>query len=161
MKHSTLKLATALALAAVCFVAQAAGIDPMSFVSPEVALGLTMMGGALSTNFVQEGDTLTLTPAAAVANGAGYMFGAGLFGVALKDVVINTPGPFATEGVFTLAKTSALAIAVGDRVFWVPGTSKVDKTSAAQVCVGIAVEAAANPSDTVKVKLGRYLPVAV
>jgi hypothetical protein len=25
----------------------------------------------------------------------------------------------------------------------------------------VAVEAAANPSDTVKIKLGRYLPVAV
>jgi predicted RecA/RadA family phage recombinase len=37
----------------------------------------------------------------------------------------------------------------------------VDKTAAAQVCVGVAVEAAANPSATVKIKLGTYLPVAV
>ena len=112
----------------------------------------------MASNFVQEGQTLTLAPGAAVANGAGYLFGAGLFGVALTAVASGVAGPFITEGVVTLAKTSALAIAVGDRVFWVPGTSAVDKTSAAQVCIGVAVEAAANPSATVKVKLGRYLP---
>lgn len=111
--------------------------------------------------YKQAGETLTLTPGAAVANGAGYMFGAGLFGVALTAVANGVPGPFLTEGVVTIAKTNALAIDVGDRVFWVPGTSKVDKTAADQVCVGVAVEAAANPSDTVVVKLGRYLPVAV
>jgi predicted RecA/RadA family phage recombinase len=111
--------------------------------------------------YIQEGKTLTLTPGAAVANGAGYMFGAGLFGVALAPVANGAPGLFLTEGVVTIAKTAALAIAVGDRVFWVPGTSAVDKTAAAQVCVGVAVEAAANPSATVKIKLGTYLPVAV
>lgn len=115
----------------------------------------------MSTNFVQDGETLTLTPGAAVANGAGYLFGAGLFGVALAPVANGVPGPFLTEGVVALAKTNALAIAVGDRVFWVPATSKVDKTVLGQVCVGVAVEAAANPSDTVKVKLGSYLPVEV
>lgn len=114
----------------------------------------------MAGNFVQEGVTLTLTPAAAVANGVGYLFGSGLFGVALTNVAISTPGPFATEGVVSIAKTSALAIAVGDRVFWSPGTSAVNKTSAAQQCVGVAVEAAANPSATVKIKLGQYLPVA-
>ena len=112
----------------------------------------------MPSNFVQEGLTLTLTPSAAVSNGAGFLFGAGLFGVALTAVASGVPGSFITEGVVNIAKTSALAIAVGDRVFWVPGTSAVDKTSAAQVCIGIAVAAAANPSATVTVKLGRYLP---
>ncbi|MBL8444785.1 MAG: DUF2190 family protein [Zoogloeaceae bacterium] len=111
-------------------------------------------------NFVQPGDTLTLTPAANVAAGAGYLFGAGLFGVATDAVASGTPGEFITEGVVTLAKTSALAIDVGDRVFWVPGSSAVNKTSAAQVCIGVAVAAAANPSPTVKIKLGAYLPAA-
>lgn len=112
----------------------------------------------MSSNFKQGGKTLTLTPGAAVAAGAGYLFGAGLFGVALAAVASGAPGQFVTEGVVEIAKTSALAIAVGDRVFWVPGTSAVDKTAAGQVCVGVAVAAAANPSATVAVKLGRYLP---
>lgn len=110
--------------------------------------------------FVQKGEVLTLTPAAAVASGIGYLFGAGLFGVATNDVAINAPGEFITEGVVTIGKTSALAISVGDRLFWDPAGKVVNKTSAAQQCVGIAVEAVNNPSATIAMKIGQYLPVA-
>jgi predicted RecA/RadA family phage recombinase len=111
-------------------------------------------------NFVQEGEVLTLTPAAAVASGVGYLFGAAIFGVATNDVAISTPGEFITEGVVTIGKTSALAISVGDRLFWDSVNKVVNKTSAAQQCVGVAVEAAVNPSSTVTMKIGQYLPVA-
>lgn len=111
-------------------------------------------------NFIKDGDVLTLTPTAAVASGVGYLFGAGLFGVATNDVAANAEGEFLTEGVVEIAKTSALAISVGDRVFWDATNKVVNKTSAAQQCVGVAVAAAANPSATVSIKLGQYLPVA-
>ena len=111
-------------------------------------------------NYVQSGERLTLTPAAAVSAGVGYLFGTGLFGVALNDVVISTPGEFLVEGVVEIAKTSALAISVGDRVFWDSTNKVVNKTSAGQQCVGIAVEAAVNPSSTVKIKLGHHVPSA-
>lgn len=110
--------------------------------------------------FIKDGDILTLTPAAAVASGVGYLFGAGLFGVAINSVVISTPGEFLTEGVVTIGKTSALAISVGDRLFWDATNSVVNKTATAQQCVGVAVAAAANPSATVQMKIGQYLPVA-
>lgn len=110
--------------------------------------------------YVQKGDVLSLTPAAAVASGVGYLFGTGLFGVATNDVASGAEGEFITEGVVTIAKTSALAIAVGDRVFWDATNSVVNKTATAQQCVGICVEAAANPSATVKIKLGAYTAVA-
>jgi predicted RecA/RadA family phage recombinase len=111
-------------------------------------------------NYKQEGEVLTLTPAAAVAVGVGYLFGAGLFGVAINDTPISTAGEFVTEGVVTIGKTSALAIAVGDRLFWDATNKVVNKTSTAQQCIGVAVEAAANPSATVAMKIGQYLPVA-
>lgn len=111
-------------------------------------------------NFVQDGDVLTLTPAAAVASGAGYLFGAALFGVATNDVAANTAGEFITEGVVTIAKTSALAISVGDRLFWDATNSVVNKTSTAQQCVGVAVSAAANPSSTVQMLLVQTVPAA-
>ena len=111
-------------------------------------------------NFVQKGDVLTLTPSAAVASGVGFLFGIGLFGVATNDVAISTPGEFITEGVVEIAKTSALAISVGDRLYWDPAAKVVNKTSAAQQCVGIAVAAATNPSATVTMKLGAYVAVA-
>lgn len=111
-------------------------------------------------NFVKEGEVIALTPAADVASGIGYLFGAGLFGVATNTVANGTEGEFLTEGIVTIGKTSALAISVGDRVFWDSTNKVVNKTSAAQQCVGVAVEAASNPSSTVKIKLGQYLPVA-
>ena len=112
--------------------------------------------------FAQSGVTLTLTPAAAVASGVGYLFGDALFGVATNDVVISTPGEFLTEGVVTIAKTNSLAIAVGERVFWDATNKCVNKTSTAQQCVGVCVEAVAVTTGlvTVKIKLGNYLPVA-
>lgn len=111
-------------------------------------------------NFSQRGDVLTLTPAAAVASGVGYLFGAALFGVATNDVANGVPGEFKTTGVVEIGKTSALAIAVGDRLFWDPAAKVVNKTSTAQQCVGVAVAAAVNPSATVLMKIGQYLPVA-
>lgn len=111
-------------------------------------------------NYIQKGDTLTLTPNIAVAGGVGFLHGVGLFGVAVADVAANTAGEFLTEGVVDIAKTSALAIAVGDRLFWDATNKVVNKTTTAQQCVGIAVEAAANPSATVKMKLGAYVAVA-
>lgn len=110
--------------------------------------------------FVQKGECLTLTPAAAVASGIGYLFGVALFGVATGDVAISVPGVFITEGVVTIGKTSALAISVGDRLFWDATNKVVNKTSTAQQCVGIATEAAANPSATVKMKIVASVPVA-
>ena len=110
-------------------------------------------------NFVRKGKVLTLTPAAAVASGVGYLFGAGLFGVSTNDVASGAAGEFLTEGVVTIGKTSALAISVGDRLFWDATNKVVNKTSTAQQCVGVAVEAAANPSSTVAMKIGQYLPV--
>ena len=111
-------------------------------------------------NFVQRGDVLTLTPAAAVASGVGYLFGTSLFGVATADVAISTPGEFLVEGVVEIAKTSALAITAGDRLFWDSVNKCVNKTTTAQQCVGIAIADAINPSPTVTMKLGCRTAVA-
>lgn len=111
-------------------------------------------------NFIQEGKVLDLAPAADVASGVGYLFGTALFGVATEDVASGATGAFAVSGVVEIGKTSALAISVGDRVFWDATNKVVNKTATAQQCVGIAVAAAANPSATVKILLGNNVPVA-
>lgn len=111
-------------------------------------------------NFVQEGEVLDLDPGATVASGVGHLFGTALFGVAAVPGVSGTASAFVTSGIVTIAKTSALAISVGDRLFWDSANSVVNKTSAAQQQVGIAVEAAVNPSGTVKMLLMPALPVA-
>ena len=103
-------------------------------------------------NFVQMGDTLTLTAPYAVASGAGALVGS-IFGVATGTVASGGEGEFKTTGVFDLAKTSALAISVGDKVYWDNTNKEVNKTASGNTLVGVATTAAANPSATVNVRL--------
>ncbi len=114
----------------------------------------------MAKNYIQDGDTLNLPPTADVASGTGHLFGAALFGVALTNAKSGVPSSFAVKGVWEIAKTSALAIAVGDRLFWDATNKVVNKTSAGQQQVGVAVAAAANPSSTVRIKLVSAVPVA-
>jgi len=111
-------------------------------------------------NFIQPGQVLSLAPGAAVSSGVGYLFGTALFGVAAEDVASGVVGSFVTEGVVEIAKTSALAITAGDRLFWDATNKVVNKTTASQVCVGVAISDAANPSATVLMKLGAVTAVA-
>lgn len=111
-------------------------------------------------NFVQTGHVLDLDPGATVASGVGHLFGAALFGVAAVDAVSGTASSFVMGGVVEIAKTSALAISVGDRLYWDATNSVVNKTATLQQQVGVAVAAAANPSATVKMLITAALPVA-
>lgn len=111
-------------------------------------------------NFINSGDLLDLAPGAAVASGVGYLFGTSLFGVATDDVASGVVGTFCVEGCVDIAKTSALAITTGDRLYWDSVNKVVNKTATAQQCVGIAVADAANPSATVRMKIGSFVAVA-
>ena len=75
-------------------------------------------------------------------------------GLTAVDAVSGTASSFITHGVVEIAKTSALAISVGDVLYWDAGNSVVNKTTSSQRAVGIAVAAAANPSATVKMRIG-------
>ena len=106
--------------------------------------------------YLQKGETLSLAPGAAVASGIGYLFGTALFGVAKEDVASGVAGPFLTEGIVTIGKTSALAITAGDVLYWDATNKVVNKTTLSQRAVGIAVADAANPSSTVSMRIGVY-----
>jgi predicted RecA/RadA family phage recombinase len=108
--------------------------------------------------YIQPGHTLTVTaPAGGVVSGQGVLIGT-LFGIAQYDAVEGAEVEILTEGVVEIPKTSALQIDVGDRLFWDATNKVVNKTATAQVCVGIAVAAAADPSATVRIKLGANTP---
>ena len=107
---------------------------------------------------VQPGAAITVTaPAGGVVSGDGVLIST-LFGIAQHDAAEATDLELLTEGVVDIAKTSALQIDIGDRLFWDATNKVVNKTATAQVCVGIAVSAAANPSATVRMKLGANTP---
>lgn len=109
-------------------------------------------------NYIQPGRTLTITaPSGGVTSGHGVLTGT-LFGIATSDAAAAAEVEILTEGVVEIGKTSALQIDVGDRVFWDATNKVVNKTATAQVCVGVAVSAAANPSSTVRILLGAVTP---
>ena len=108
--------------------------------------------------YVQPGKSLTvIAPAGGVLSGQGVLIGA-LFGIAQYDAIEGAEVEILTEGVVEIPKTSALQIDVGDRLFWDATNKVVNKTATAQLCVGIAVAAAANPSPSVRIKLGANTP---
>jgi predicted RecA/RadA family phage recombinase len=103
-------------------------------------------------NKVQEGDILTLAAPYAVASGAGALIGS-IFGVAQTTLANGAVGAFHTDGVFTLAKTSAQAWTVGAKIYW-DDTAKVCTTTlTSNTLIGVAVAAAVNPSSTGVVRL--------
>ena len=59
-------------------------------------------------NFIQPGDTLTLTAPAALSSGDGFQVGS-IFAVACADAESGASVEGATKGVFDLTKTSAEA----------------------------------------------------
>jgi predicted RecA/RadA family phage recombinase len=106
--------------------------------------------------YVQPGKSLTVTaPAGGTLSGQGVLIGT-LFGIAQYDAVEGAEVEILSEGVVEIPKTSALQIDVGDRLFWDATNKVVNKTATAQVCVGVS--AAANPSGTVRMKLGANTP---
>ena len=112
----------------------------------------------MAKNYIQPGHTITVAaPTGGVLSGDGVLIGT-LFGIAQYDAAEGADVEILTEGVVEIAKTSALQIGVGDRLFWDATNKVVNKTATAQVCVGVAVSAAANPSATVRMKLGATVP---
>lgn len=103
-------------------------------------------------NHVQPGNNLTLPAPADVLSGELVVIGS-IFGVAAGDALSGEPVDLVTGEVFDLPKVSALAIAVGDKVYFDSATKLVNKTSSGNTLVGVAVTAAANPSGFVNVRL--------
>ena len=103
-------------------------------------------------NFVQRGDTLDVTAAAAVASGDVVVIGS-IIGVSNVDAEIGDSFALEVVGVFTLPKTSALAISVGDVLYYDAANKVVNKTASGNTKIGVAVTAAANPSPSVNVRL--------
>ena len=103
-------------------------------------------------NYVQAGVNLTVPAPADVTSGLPVVIGS-LFGVAAGDALTGGDLDLVTEGVFELAKVSALAIAIGDKVYFDSATKLVNKTASGNTFIGVAVSDAADPSATVNVRL--------
>ena len=103
-------------------------------------------------NFLKEGKIITLTAPYNVNSGGGMLVGS-IFAVATTTVLSGATVEGLVEGVVTLAKTSAQAWTVGALIYW-DDTNKVATTvSTSNKLIGVATDAAANPSSTGNVRL--------
>lgn len=103
-------------------------------------------------NYIQPGNTLTLTAPAEVTSGDVVIVGS-IIGVANGDTASGDPVDLDVVGVFRLPKVSALAISQGDVLYYDSATGLVNKTASGNTKIGVAIEAAANPSADVAVRL--------
>ena len=103
-------------------------------------------------NYIQPGNTLTLTAPAEITSGNVVAIGS-IIGVANGDAANGAPVDVDTVGVFRLPKVSALALAAGDVVYFDAATKLVNKTASGNTKLGVATEAVANPSPDVAVRL--------
>jgi predicted RecA/RadA family phage recombinase len=112
----------------------------------------------MARNFIQPGETLSLAaPSGGVVSGTGYLIG-GLFGVALTTAAEGVTFEFKVTGVWQLAKTSAQAWVVGDKIYRNAATGAMDTDATTGPLVGVAVAVADNPSATGIVRLNGGAP---
>ena len=106
-------------------------------------------------NFIQPGDTLTVTaPAGGVSSGDAVEIGK-LFGVAAFDAAVGDPVEVTVAGVFELPKVSTDVIAVGDLLYWDAGQAALSnsQSTTGELQVGYATKAAGNGVLLVDIRL--------
>lgn len=103
-------------------------------------------------NYIQEGETITLTTPYAVLSGGGALVGS-IFGVANVDYAISVAGEYDTSGVFDLSKVSAQAWTAGALIYWDDATKLTTTVLTGNKLIGVALLVAANPSSVGRVRL--------
>lgn len=110
----------------------------------------------MAKNFVQPGHVVTVPAPATVVSGTLVRVGM-LVGVAQFDAASGDPVEIAVEGVHELAKVSAQAWTVGAALY-ASSTGLATTAAEGNVLIGVALEAAANPSATGVVRLNGSAP---
>lgn len=111
-------------------------------------------------NYLQKGEAVSIPAPHAVQSGGMVVSGV-LAGVAGIDAGVGEDVEVHLVGVYDLAKVSAQAWTVGQAIH-VNTTSRLctNAPAAGTLFIGVAVEAAANPSGTGKVRLNGAAPAA-
>ncbi|MDP5309105.1 DUF2190 family protein [Paracoccus spongiarum] len=100
-------------------------------------------------NYVQPGNTITLTAPYAVASGDGLLVGA-IFGVATGSAALGESVEAALTGVYDLKKVASQAWAAGDKVYWDNTAWEATKTTTSNTLISVAVVAVAGgAADTI------------
>ena len=117
----------------------------------------------MAKNYIQEGETITLTAPAVTGCKSGDLIVVGaIAGVAAFDAAAGDEVEVTVEGVWELPKASG-QILEGARVWWdnVTGHNVVNALSAGLFPIGVAVKAAGTSDATVRVRLDGIATAAV
>ncbi len=106
-------------------------------------------------NFVQPGDTLTITAPADATSGLPVIAGS-IIGIAAGDAASGSPVDVVTTGVFSFDNVAADAFALGDTVYWSATSKLATATTSGNSKLGVAVEAAAASTATDNVRLSGF-----
>ena len=93
-------------------------------------------------NYVQPGNTITLTAPYAVTSGDGLLVGS-IFGIAAGDAANAETVEVALVGVFDLKKVASQAWSVGDKVYWDDTNKRCTNVATGNTLIGVAIEAVA------------------
>lgn len=93
-------------------------------------------------NYVQPGNTITLTAPYAVTSGEGLLVGS-IFGIAAGAAANGETVETALVGVYDLKKAASQAWSIGDKVYWDNSAKEVTKTVGSNTVIGVAVAAVA------------------
>lgn len=102
-------------------------------------------------NFVQPGNFMTVTLAAAIVSGAGLLV-VDTFGVAAKSGAIGEEIELALEGVFTLPK-AGVALDQGEKVYWDNTAKNITDVAMGNKLVGVCFKSELLAATTVQVRL--------
>lgn len=102
-------------------------------------------------NFMQDGDFMEVTLAAAIISGAGLLV-VDTFGFATKSGGIGDKVNIALEGVFEHAK-AGVAITQGAKMYWDNTAKVLTNVAMGNKLIGVAFEAALIGDATAKVRL--------
>lgn len=91
-------------------------------------------------NYIQPGNTITLTAPYDVNSGDGLLVGS-IFGVATGAALNGAATEAALVGVFDLTKVGSQAWSPGDRVYWDNAAKQTTKTASGNTLIGVAVDA--------------------
>ena len=103
-------------------------------------------------NYVQTGDSLTLTAPYTVTSGSGALIGT-IFGVAAVDIASGVDGEFSIEGVFDIAALSTDVGAQGALVYWDNTAKLATVVATANTKIGFLAKAKLNGDATMRVRL--------
>lgn len=97
----------------------------------------------MARNYVQPGETITLTAPRTLASGEGFMVGS-IFAVALAAATIGKPVEARRIGVWDMTKAAGAAWTPGQKLFWDNTAFNVTATAGSNVAIGAATQAAAS-----------------